>query len=77
MDAPNRCSPEIDESGLPLPSQFPEYLTCPNCGEPEVEVWCYEKEAVCYNCGCVFPHPLPRCFGSKNCKVQLPEKDEQ
>ena len=26
------------DSGLPLPNPYPEYLPCPLCGEPEIEV---------------------------------------
>lgn len=44
--------PASDEErlALPLPHPFPEYLTCPHCGEPEVEIWCYQKAVQCYNC---------------------------
>ncbi len=38
---------------------YPDYVTCPHCGEPEVEVWCYETTARCHNCGQTFDHPLP------------------
>ena len=38
---------------------FPDYVVCPQCGELEVEVWCYEPTAVCHACGHVFNHPLP------------------
>lgn len=54
-------SPEQDASSrgaaLPLPDPFPEYVPCPACGEPEVEVWCYERWVQCHQCGAIFFHP--------------------
>jgi rubredoxin len=38
---------------------FPDYVTCPHCGEPEVEVWCYELAATCHACGYTFDHSIP------------------
>jgi len=38
---------------------YPDYVECPHCGEPEVEVWCNEATARCHNCGRTFDHPLP------------------
>lgn len=38
---------------------YPDYVTCPHCGEPEVEVWCNEPAAHCHNCGRTFDHPVP------------------
>jgi hypothetical protein len=38
---------------------FPDYVTCPQCGEPEVEVWCYAEQATCHKCGTTFDHSLP------------------
>jgi rubredoxin len=38
---------------------FPDYVICPQCHEPEVEVWCYALQATCHNCGHIFDHPLP------------------
>ena len=26
-------------------------MTCPHCGAPEVEIWCYQAAVQCYNCG--------------------------
>lgn len=43
-----------------LPHPFPDYVTCPGCGEPEVEVWCYKPIATCHACGLQFDHTLPR-----------------
>ena len=37
---------------------YPDYVTCPHCGEPEVEVWCDEPAARCHNCGRTFDHPV-------------------
>ena len=44
---------------LPPNAPYPDYVPCPHCGEPEVEVWCYEKEARCHNCGKTFAHTVP------------------
>ena len=49
---------------LPLPDPFPEYLRFPHCGEPEVEVWCYQAEAVCHNCGQAIVHTRPAGCGT-------------
>jgi hypothetical protein len=38
---------------------FPDYVTCPYCGEPEVEVWCYATSVHCHACEQVFQHALP------------------
>ena len=35
---------------LPLPDPYPEYVPCPHCGEPEVEVWCYQTGVNCHRC---------------------------
>jgi hypothetical protein len=42
-----------------LQRPFPDYVTCPHCGEPEVEVWCHDAMARCHACGQAFEHPLP------------------
>jgi hypothetical protein len=49
---------------LPLPDPFPEYLRCPHCGEPEVEVFCYQVEVTCHNCGQAFAHARPPGCGT-------------
>jgi hypothetical protein len=67
-DSPN-CSPGLDENGLPLPTPFPEYVMCPNCGELEVEVWCYQLQARCHQCGTQFAHTPPICFGTAYCQA--------
>ena len=51
-------------SGLPLPDPFPEYVECPHCAEPEVEVWCYQTRVQCHACGEWIAHTPPVCFGS-------------
>lgn len=38
---------------------YPDYVPCPHCGEPEVEVWCTEKTARCHHCGRTFDHVVP------------------
>ncbi len=63
----NRCDPGLTESGLPLPDPFPEYIVCPECGEPEVETWCYETLVFCHACGAAIRHRPPACFGSDHC----------
>jgi hypothetical protein len=46
-----RPSPDDGRLELPLPDPYPEYLACPACGEPEVEVWSNEGGARCHACG--------------------------
>ena len=63
--------PEADFHDLPLPDPYPEYLACPHCGEPEVEVFCYQAGASCHTCGGWVEHPRPSCFGSEHCWAVL------
>jgi hypothetical protein len=55
---------------------FPDYVTCPQCGEPEVEVWCYAPAVRCHACGQMFEHALPQdCVGHcdrTTCKTEHP-----
>ena len=51
------------EDSPPLPDPFPEYVACPHCGEPEVEVWCYQIRARCHACGAWIDHATPPCLG--------------
>jgi hypothetical protein len=51
-------------TGLALPDPFPEYVACPHCGEAEVEVWCYQLEARCHNCGRPIAHAQPPGCGT-------------
>lgn len=54
-----------DATARPLPDPFPDYVTCPVCGEPDIEIWCYEEKARCPNCGAEIAHgPFP-CW--ENC----------
>jgi hypothetical protein len=63
LPAPNPL--RIDPAtGLPLPDPFPDYVRCPHCGEAEVEVWCYQDEARCHNCGQTIAHPRPPGCGT-------------
>ncbi|OGO35113.1 MAG: hypothetical protein A2W35_11535 [Chloroflexi bacterium RBG_16_57_11] len=56
---------------LPLPDPFPDYLACPHCGEPEVEVWCYQTRAQCHRCGGWFDHaPHDHCKIGPACQVR-------
>ena len=64
---------ELSEAGLPLPDPFPEYVACPHCGEPEVEVWCYQLRAQCHACGGWIDHAPPPCFGCQECKAVTSE----
>jgi transcription elongation factor Elf1 len=62
MDETGRAGwPKPVSDSMPAVSEvpYPDYVTCPHCGEPEVEVWCYEKTARCHNCGRTFEHPVP------------------
>ena len=38
---------------------YPDYVTCPHCGELEIEVWSYERTARCHNCRQTFDYPPP------------------
>ena len=29
----------------------PDYVQCPHCHEPEVEIWYDDRESSCHNCG--------------------------
>lgn len=58
---PIRIDPE---TGLVLPDPFPEYVSCPYCGEAEVEVYCYQAEARCHACGQTFEHARPKGCGT-------------
>lgn len=53
-------------TGLPLPEPYPDYVSCPNCGEPEVEVWCFESKVQCHRCGTWIEHLTPECLGSSD-----------
>lgn len=63
MESPSNNPLRIDPvTGLPLPDPFPEYIECPICGQVEVEVFCYQTEVSCHNCGAVISHPMsPGC----------------
>lgn len=61
---PEPNPPRIDPvTGLALPDPYPEYVTCPHCGEPEVEVFCYETQGRCHRCGQLFEHIPPVTCG--------------
>jgi hypothetical protein len=67
-------NPDAVPEDLPLPDPFPDYLTCPNCGEAEVEVWCYQTRAQCHRCGGWFDHqPYSDCKIGKTCQPGLQE----
>lgn len=53
-----------------LQRPFPDYVTCPHCGEPEVEVWCYDATAHCHACQQAFSHALPVECGERCDRVQ-------
>ena len=59
-----------------LHQPFPDYVPCPHCAEPEVEVWCHDLSARCHACGQAFAHALPvecaeRCDPVR-CKTEHP-----
>lgn len=58
---PRGTSTDRQEPDLPLPDPYPEYVACPSCGEPEVEVWCYEDGTRCHQCGTWIPHVPGDC----------------
>lgn len=49
---------------LPLPDPYPEYMTCPHCGELEVEVWCYQTRVRCHRCSEWIAHTPAVCRGT-------------
>jgi hypothetical protein len=57
---PGRDAPagRLPAGRLPA-APYPDYVVCPHCGEPEVEVWCYQATARCHNCAQAFEHPFP------------------
>lgn len=62
-------------TGLPLPDPYLEYIPCPQCGEPEVEVLCYQTEVVCHHCGKKIAHtPPPTCGTYPFCKRGIVEE---
>ncbi|MEK7440386.1 MAG: hypothetical protein AABZ78_06300 [Chloroflexota bacterium] len=65
-------------TGLPLPDPYLDYITCPHCGEPEVEVFCYQTEVVCHNCGKKIAHtPPPMCGTYPFCKRGTVEEKKE
>ena len=50
-------------TGLPLPDPYLDYIACSHCGEPEVEVLCYQTEVICHNCGKTINHIPPATCG--------------
>ena len=49
----------LGDENLPLPAPYPDYITCPHCGEPEVEIWCNEQGENCHSCGQWIVHEVP------------------
>ena len=47
-------------------------FACPHCGEPEVEVWCYQTRVRCHHCGRWLAHTPPSCRGtSAICRLAI------
>ncbi len=75
LDAGRRA---VQRACLPLPDPYPDYVTCPHCGEPEVEVWCYMSGVRCHNCGEWIAHETPACKGkSPACCIALTQQPSQ
>jgi hypothetical protein len=49
----------LSDRPLPLKGRYPDYVTCPHCGTPEVEAWSDAPAACCHECGQRFPYPPP------------------
>lgn len=43
-----------------LPAPYPDYIACPHCGEPEVEIWSNEDGASCHTCSRWIEHEVPQ-----------------
>jgi hypothetical protein len=64
-------------TGLPLTDPYPEYICCVHCGEPEVEVYCYQTAVVCHHCGNTLPHVPPAGCGTfPTCRRGRPAPDQ-
>jgi ribosomal protein S27E len=50
----DRVAEPAPESEPDAVSSYPDYVTCPHCAEPEVEVWSHDETVRCHNCGRVF-----------------------
>lgn len=51
---------------------IPEYFTCPQCGNQEVEIWTHELKAACDKCGALVFRPMEQscidwCKYAKEC----------
>lgn len=69
--------PALPEEEPLLPEKpYPDYVTCPHCGELEVEVWSDQKQGRCHNCGQVFDYPLPPAGSSGSGDGAPAEKPE-
>jgi|GEM_PF-961513 len=71
LDAWRRAFEQLPAGQVLPDSPYPDYVACPHCSEPEVEVWCYETLARCHNCGRTFAHALP-----PGCDPACAEKDQ-
>ena len=57
---PDQRHPAVPgDAQLPLPAPYPDYIPCPHCGEPEVEIWCNEDGAYCHACRQWIEHRIP------------------
>lgn len=78
MAGPASPPPQTDpRTGRPLPDPYPDYIACPHCGEPEVEVWCYQARVRCHNCGQWIPHAPALCRGTSAVCRPLVEKEDR
>ena len=60
--------PGEERQTLPLPHPYPDYVPCPHCGAPEVEIWCYQAAVQCYNCGAWIENKTQAdCGNEANC----------
>ena len=71
--APSTVSGRRSDRPAPLTCPYPDYVTCPVCGELEVEVWCYAEGVRCHACGSHIPHDRAGCYRSKVCTAPGPK----
>jgi hypothetical protein len=64
-----KSCPGCADKDLPLPDPYTDYIVCPHCGEPDIEIWCYQQRVQCHNCAGWIDHESPQdCPNQPSCK---------